>query len=390
MFWPPLCARVARGRIFHHPPAAINGLVVQGATAMKSFVHDHPATRVIFGDGVLDRLGGEVERLGARRALVLATPRQMNAEEAERRLGSAFAGVYAEAVMHVPVETARAALAVARRLEVDCCVAIGGGSTIGLAKAIALESALPIVAVPTTYAGSEMTPIYGLTEGGLKRTGRDRKVLPKTVLYDPMLTVTLPARISGPSGMNAIAHCVEALYAQDGNPIISLLAAEGIRALAGSLPRVVKEPSDLEGRADALYGAWLGGSALGATSMSIHHKLCHSLGGTFNLPHAEVHTVILPHAVAFNRDAAPEAMRRAAGALGGRDAAQSLYDLAVRVGAPIALKDIGMPADGLDKAAQLATESPYYNPRPIDYASVRQLLEDAYRGTRPRERNLSD
>jgi maleylacetate reductase len=351
---------------------------------MHAFVYDQPAIRVIFGVGALDRLPEEVTRLGARRALVLATPEQRQAaDEAARRLGGAAAGVYAEAVMHVPIETARAARETARRLQADCCVAVGGGSTIGLGKAIALETALPIVAVPTTYAGSEMTPIYGLTEGGLKKTGRDRKVLPRTVLYDPALTVSLPRRISGPSGMNAIAHCVEALYALDANPIISLFAAEGIRALARSLPIVVEEPEHLDARADALYGAWLAGSALGATSMSIHHKLCHTLGGAFNLTHADVHTVILPHATAFNREAAPDAMRIVAAAVGARDAAQGIYDLAVRLGAPIALKHIGMPHEGLDRAARLATETPYYNPRPIEYAGVRQLLEDAYQGTRP-------
>jgi len=351
---------------------------------VRAFLYDQPATRVIFGVGALARLAEEVRRLGACRALVLSTPEQRaDADEVARRLGDVAAGVYAEAVMHVPIETARAARDAAKRLEADCCVAVGGGSTIGLGKAIALESGVPIVAVPTTYAGSEMTPIYGLTEGGLKRTGRDRKVLPKTVVYDPALTVTLPPRISGPSGMNAIAHCVEALYARDANPIISLLAVEGIRALARSLPVVVKAPADLEARAHALYGAWLAGTALGATSMSLHHKLCHTLGGAFNLPHADVHTVILPHAAAFNRDAAPEAMRLVADALGARDAAQGLFDLAVRLGAPTALKDIGMPADGLDRAARLATENPYDNPQPIEYAGVRQLIEDAYQGTRP-------
>jgi maleylacetate reductase len=351
---------------------------------MHAFVYDQPSIRVIFGVGALDRLPDEVARLGARRALVLATPEQRkDADEAARRLGGAAAGVYAEAVMHVPIETARAARDTARRLQADCCVAVGGGSTIGLGKAIALESGLPIVAVPTTYAGSEMTPIYGLTEGGLKKTGRDRKVLPRTVLYDPALTVSLPRHISGPSGMNAIAHCVEALYAHDANPIISLFAAEGIRALARSLPRVVEEPAHLDARADALYGAWLAGSALGATSMSIHHKLCHTLGGTFNLAHADVHTVILPHATAFNREAAPDAMRIVAAAVGAPDAAQGIYDLAVRLGAPIALKNIGMPHEDLDRAARLATEHPYYNPRPVEYAGVRQLLEDAYEGTRP-------
>jgi len=322
--------------------------------------------------------------LGARRAIVLSTPEQWkDAEEAARRLGGTAAGIFPRAVMHVPVETAREARETAKRLDADCCVAIGGGSTIGLGKAIALESGLAIVAVPTTYAGSEMTPIYGLTEDSIKKTGRNRKVLPKTVIYDPVLTLTLPPAIAGPSGMNAIAHCVEGLYAIDGNPIISMLAAEGIRALARSLPRVVEAPADLDARADALYGAWLAGTVLGAVSIGIHHKLCHTLGGTFNLPHAGVHTVILPHAAEFNSKAAPEAMRIVAEALGAESAAQGLFDLAVRIGAPVALKDIGMPADGLERAAELATQNPYANPRPVEYEGVLQLLRNAYGGKRP-------
>jgi alcohol dehydrogenase class IV len=351
---------------------------------MRPFVYDHPAQRVIFGVGSLDRLADEVGRLGARRVLVVSTPAERRfAEDAARRLGPLAADIFADAAMHVPIETARAARRRAAELTVDCCVAIGGGSTIGLGKAIALESPLPIVAVPTTYAGSEMTPIYGLTEGGVKKTGRDRRVLPATVLYDPALTLSLPPQISGPSGMNALAHCVEALYAEDANPLITLVALEGIRALSRSLPIGVRQPENLDARSDAQYGAWLGGTALGAVGMAIHHKLCHTLGGSFNLPHAEVHTVILPHATAFNREAAPDAMRLAAGALGASDAAQALFDLAVQIGAPTSLEAIGMPRDGLDRAATLATENPYYNPRPIDVQSVRQLLENAYQGRRP-------
>jgi maleylacetate reductase len=351
---------------------------------VKSFVYDQPATRVIFGVGSFDRVPEEVKRLGVKRAIVLSTPEQRGeAEDVARRLGDVSAGVYAQAVMHVPIETARAAREEAKRRDADCYVAIGGGSTIGLGKAMALESSLPIVAVPTTFAGSEMTPIYGITEGGVKTTGKDRKVLPKTVIYDPTLTLTLPPRIAGPSGMNAMAHCVEALYAQDANPIISLLAAEGIRALARSLPVVVREPNNLDARADALYGAWLGGTVLGAVGMAIHHKLCHTLGGSFDLPHAEVHTVILPYAAAYNQEAVPEAMHVVAEALGSKNASQGIYDLSVRIGAPVALKDIGMPLDGLDRAAEIATQNPYYNPRPVEYTGVRKLLEDAYHGQRP-------
>jgi alcohol dehydrogenase class IV len=351
---------------------------------MLNFTYEQLPTRVVFGIGAFDRLAAEVERLGAHRALVLATPEQREqAEAAAERLGARSVGIYAEAVMHVPIETARKARAEAARLGADCAVAVGGGSTTGLGKAIALESGLPIIAVPTTYAGSEMTPIYGLTEGGVKRTGRDRKVLPRTVIYDPLLTLSLPVRIAAPSGMNALAHCVEALYAEDANPVISLMAEAGMRALARALPIIAREPDRLDARSDALYGAWLAGLCLGSVAMALHHKLCHTLGGSFNLPHAEVHTVILPQAAAFNRSAAPEAMHRVAEALGAADAAQGLYDLAARIGAPLALKDIGMAHDGIERAAQLATQSPYPNPRPVELAGIRDLLENAYHGRRP-------
>jgi maleylacetate reductase len=351
---------------------------------MRSFTFDQLPARVIFGAGSIERLADEVSRLGATRALVLSTPGQRRlGEEGAHRLGALAAGIHAEAVMHVPAETARAALEVTQRIAADCLVAVGGGSTVGLAKAIAHDTGIPIVAVPTTYAGSEMTPIFGITEAGVKRTGRDRRVLPRAVIYDPQLSLGLPANISATSGMNALAHCVEALYAPDGNPIISLIAAEGIRALARALPIIVEEGGNLGARGDALYGAWLAGTALGATTMGLHHKLCHTLGGSFNLPHAEVHTVILPHATAYNRDAAPHAMRTIAAMLGTEDAAQGLYDLAARIGAPLALRDIGMPEDGIARAAELATENPYANPRPVDYAGVKQLLDGAYAGARP-------
>jgi alcohol dehydrogenase class IV len=352
---------------------------------MKPFVYDLPAHRVIFERGSIARLPDEVKRLGAKRAVVISTPQEIRfAEDAHGRLGELSAGIFPEvAAQHVPVELLKVAKERARELAVDCYVAIGGGSTIGVAKAIALETSLPIVAVPTTYAGSEMTPIYGITEGGIKKTGRDRRVLPKTVIYDVDFTLSLPPHISGPSGMNAMAHCVEALYAQDANPIVSLIAEEGIRALARALPRVVSDGSDIAARSDAQYGAWLGGYVLGAVGMSIHHKLCHTLGGSFNLPHAETHTVVLPHATAYNRDAAPEAMRRIASAVGAQDAAEGIYDLIGTIRAPRALKDIGMPADGLERAAQIAAQNPYYNPRPIEYAGIRELLGNAYEGRRP-------
>ena len=352
-------------------------------TAILDFIHEAPARRIVFGAGSLDRLAEEVERLGAAKVLVLSTPRRGLAEEAARRLGERCAGIYDRAVMHVPVETARDARAMARRLGADACVAVGGGSTIGLGKAIALETGLPLLALPTTYAGSEMTPIWGLTEGGVKRTGRDERVLPRTVIYDPALTLSLPAAVSATSGINALAHCVEALYAADASPIVSLMADEGIRALAGSLPSVVARPDDLEARARALYGACLAGVSLGMVAMGLHHKLCHVLGGSFDLPHAEVHTVVLPHATAYNAPAAPEAMARVAQALGADEAAAGLFDLATKLGAPTSLQAIGMAEHDLDKTTELATRNPYANPRAVTREGVRTLLDDAFHGRRP-------
>ena len=351
---------------------------------MLEFVHDALPGRVVFGPGSRARLADEVARLGAERALLVSTPGHRHlAEDAAARLGARVAGIWSDALMHAPIDNAEDARAEARRVSADACVALGGGTPIGLAKAIALELAIPIVAVPTTYAGSEMTPVLGITEGGVKRTRRDQKMLPKTVIYDPELTFSLPAAVSGPSGMNAIAHCVEALYAQDANPLTSLIAEEGIRALAASLPVVVREPAHLEARSEALYGAWLGGAALAAVGMALHHKLCHVLGGTFDLPHAEVHTIVLPHATAYNRAGAPAAMARIAQALGAEDAAEGLYDLAASLGAKQSLAEIGLPEEDLDRAADLAVESPYPNPTPLTRAGIRALLDDAFYGRKP-------
>jgi maleylacetate reductase len=357
---------------------------------VQAFVYAAQPSRIVFGAGALSHLEREIELLGARRALVLSTPGQSaQAESVADRLGARAAGVFARAAMHVPIESARQAREVARRIGADCAVAIGGGSTTGLGKAIALDSGLPILAIPTTYAGSEVTPIYGFTEAGLKKTGRDPRVLPRTVIYDPGLTVALPVPLSVTSAINAIAHAVEGLYAHDANPVTNLMAEEGIRALAQAIPRLCEHPRDLSVRGDALYGAWLCGSVLGSVAMSLHHKLCHTLGGTFNLPHAPLHAVILPQAVHFNAAAAPDAMDRVARALGtggGAQVAVALHELARRHGAPVSLRELGMKATDLDRATDLAVADPYPNPRPIGPAqrdAVRQLLRQAYDGERP-------
>lgn len=357
---------------------------------MKPFVYQSPATRVIFGAGTLARLPDEVALLGARRALVLSTPEQRaSAERVAALLGERAAGIFDRAAMHVPIESAREAREMARALDADCAVAIGGGSTTGLGKAIALDSGLPVIAVPTTYAGSEMTPIYGITEGGLKKTGRDERVRPRSVIYDPELTLGLPWTMTVTSAFNAIAHAAEGLYAPDGNPVIALMAEEGIRASAAALAPLQTSPRDLAARGDALYGAWLCGTVLGAITMGLHHKLCHTLGGSFNLPHAEVHTVVLPHALAYNAGAAPEAMARVARGLGLADTAdplaapRALQGLARRYGVPVSLAAIGMPADGLDRAADLAVQNQYPNPRPLERSALRALLQRAFDGAPP-------
>ncbi|HXU19777.1 MAG TPA: maleylacetate reductase [Verrucomicrobiae bacterium] len=359
------------------------------ADSLAPFTYEAAPLRVVFGLGSLEKAPEEIDRLGAKRVLILTTPgRKKLGEELAWRLGPKAAGVFGAAVMHVPAETAEAGRAEAARLQADCYIAIGGGSATGLAKAIAVETGNPILAIPTTYSGSEMTPTWGLTDHGIKKTMRDTRARPKTAIYDPALTTSMPTMLSATSGMNAIAHCVEALYSQEASPIVSLIAEEGIRALTKSLPTVVKEPSNMEARSLALYGAWLGGTSLGAVSMALHHKLCHVLGGAFNLPHSETHTVLLPHATAYNAVAAPEAMERIARALGAKDgansAAQGLYDLEAAMGAPLSLESIGMKREGLEHAAELPVQKPFYNPRKLSKDEIRTLLEDAFEGRPPR------
>jgi maleylacetate reductase len=351
---------------------------------MESFVYEALPTRVIFGTGTVAKLREEVERIGVSRALVLSTPEQARqAEGLAASLGDLAAGAFAGAAMHTPVEVTEEALAAARELRADGLVAVGGGSTTGLGKAIALRTDLPQIVVPTTYAGSEMTPILGETRAGVKTTQRTPKVLPEVVIYDVDLTLSLPPSLSATSGMNAIAHAVEALYARDRNPVVSLMAEDGIAALARALPQIVENPGSRDARAQALYGAWLCGICLGAVGMALHHKLCHTLGGTFDLPHAETHTVVLPHATAYNAPAAPDAMAKVARALGAKDAAQGLFDLAGRLGTKRALRDFGMPEDGVDRAADLAVENPYWNPRPISRDAIRHLIARAWAGEPP-------
>ena len=351
---------------------------------MLDFNYQAFEARIVFGPGKVAELPIEIENLGAGSVLVISTGSQRDvADTAIDALGTAYAARIDGAVMHVPRENVVSALEIVRQHSCDCVVAIGGGSALGVAKGIALETGLPVVAVPSTYAGSEMTDIWGISEGGGKTTGRDKRVVPKTVIYDPDLTRGLPARLAGPSGINAMAHSVEALYAHNRNPVLSMIAEEGIRAIASGLPSVCDGSAGDDARGEALYGAFMCGLALSTATMGIHHKLCHVVGGTFQLPHAETHTIILPHATHYNRDAAPEAMQAISWALGAETAAGGIFDLAKTVGAPTALKDLGLDEKNLDRAADIATRAPYYNPQPVDRDGVRALLDAAYHGRRP-------
>ena len=350
---------------------------------VEGFSYQALPMRVVFGAGTLASLADEVRHLGLTRVLVLATPFQKElAEQVSDLLGELSAGVHAEAEMHVPIASARAARDAAVAAGTDGCVAVGGGSTTGLGKAIALEYGLPIIAVPTTYAGSEMTPIWGLTADGQKKTGRDPKVLPTSVVYDPELTRTLPVGLSVTSGFNAIAHAAEALYAPDRSPIISLMAEEGVRSIVSALPAIVRDPTGLDARSTALYGAWLCGATLGATTMSLHHKLCHVLGGTFELPHAETHTVVLPYVLRYNAEAAPAAMAALTRAIGMPDPASGLQALSAELGAPTSLAELGLGEDAIDVIVDQVTSQPYANPRPVTPDGIRDLLVAALAGER--------
>ncbi len=343
-----------------------------------SFTFDNPGGRVVFRSGSAGLIADEVARIGCSRALLVSTPGRL--KSLPKVPDEIVAGTFAESIQHVPIEVAERARSLAREMGADCIVAVGGGSSIGVAKAIALESPLPIIAVPTTYGGSEMTPIWGITRDGRKETGRDSRVRPIGVIYDPDLTVDMPGDMTASSGLNALAHCVEAAYAPDGNTLTSGAAMQGLLLLTDALPRLASAPRNLVARETALEGAWLGGFALGTVSMGIQHKLAHTLGGSFGLPHAETHAVLLPYTAAFNREAASAVMAGIADFLDAADAPAALLELSQLIGAPQSLKDIGFSGDYIAVAARLAVEKPYANPRQVTEDAVTELLTAAFAG----------
>jgi maleylacetate reductase len=349
---------------------------------VRAFDYLGQPARVLFGPGRRSEVAQELGRLSCTRPFVVCTSGQRHIAQ---RIAAAIpdATLYAQAVMHTPVAVTEQALALAREQRCDGLVAVGGGSAIGLSKALALRTDWPQVVLPTTYAGSEVTSILGETREGRKTTQRSARVLPEVAIYDVELTLSLPAQVSAASGMNAIAHAVEALYARDTNPVVSMWATAGIAALARSLARIAAQPADVEARADAQCGGWLCGMCLGSAGMALHHKLCHVLGGAFDLPHAETHAVLLPYTAAYNARAAPRAMAQVAQALGTANAVLGLHALVRALPLPTSLRTLGMPEDGLGLAVELALRDAYWNPRPLDAAGIRAMLAAALDGRLP-------
>ena len=350
---------------------------------MRGFVHTTDPVRVVFGTGTVSGVREEVERLGASRALLLSTPSARSVDPVRASLGPLSVAEFAGAAPHTPVEVTERALRVLRESDVDGLVAIGGGSTTGLAKALAVRTGLPQIVVPTTYAGSEVTAVLGETENGRKTTRSDPRILPDTVVYDVDLTLGLPVAMSVTSAINALAHAVEALYAPKVDPVTEGKALEAITRIARALPVIATKPSDPEARTDLLHAAWLAGTCLGAVGMGLHHKLCHTLGGSFDMPHAATHTVVLAHVMAYNAPAAGEVMERVAAALGTDDAPRGVHDLIVGVGGPTSLRELGMARSDLAEASELVTARPYPNPRVPEREGVEALLADAWHGRRP-------
>ncbi|KAK9452826.1 hypothetical protein V1511DRAFT_506505 [Dipodascopsis uninucleata] len=347
------------------------------------FEYNSIPTRVFFGVGSIERLPEEMKRLGKLSPVILTTPQQVEIAEILRRvLNGKIAGVFSEATMHTPVHITEKAVAYLEGIAADSVVSVGGGSTIGLGKAISIRTGLPHVCIPTTYAGSEMTSILGETKDGLKTTRTDVNIYPSAAIYDTNFTMSLPTTMSATSGINAIAHAVEAMYARQANPIISIVALEGIKALATALPIIVANAADFEARSLALYGAWCCGTCLGSVGMALHHKLCHTLGGSFNLPHAETHTIVLPHVLAYNAPAIPEVMKKLADVLpdSNGDAIEGLNILIDKIQFRKGLKDFGMKESDIDKATSIALSNPYWNPRAIEENGIRELISRAWSG----------
>ncbi len=350
----------------------------------QAFTYDGLPVRVVFGPRSRYGLGVELDLLGLSQVVLVASGSSRAEADAlvdvlDHRLTWRVDGVR----QHVPADLAARVAEDAAGVGADGVVTLGGGSATGLGKALARDTGLPLVAVPTTYAGSEMTPVWGMTSGGRKTTGRDPRVLPRTVVYDPELTYSLPLLTTAASGMNAVAHCLEALWSAGAGPLSAPLALEGARVLCEALPGLLADPASPKARSRALVAACQAGMALATAGAGLHHRLCHVLGGRYDMPHAQTHAALLPHVVAFNEPVLGPLSARMAVAVGAGRASTGLYDLCVRLGLPMALSELGMPATGIDEVAAEVAADPPANPRPVDEACLRSLLRAAWAGDHP-------
>ncbi|HET8852946.1 MAG TPA: iron-containing alcohol dehydrogenase [Ktedonobacteraceae bacterium] len=384
---------------------------------MHEFRYTSYAQEIIFGPGSISRLDEAIERYSWQRLMLCSTGslrRDGTIASIEKALGDRLVATHEHVQPHVPDFQVAEALTIASQNKIDALIGLGGGSPIGLAKAVSLaleeqrsgrparstsptdQPLVPVIAIPTTYAGSEMTPVYGITQhtDGLARkiTVTDSKITPKLVIYDPLLTLNLPPTITASTGINALAHCIEALYSVTRNPLSTAAATSGTRHITSALPRCYATADDVEARAEMLIGAYLAGTALASVTMALHHGLCHVLGGTAGVPHGIANSIILPHAMRFNLDATASQLALAAQAMGislaGRsaeiaveEAIQRIYALIAQMNLPQHLREVGVQEADLPHLAQLAFQSRAVqnNPKPItDPAQLEALLRAAW------------
>ena len=342
------------------------------------YIHETAPARVLVGPGARSCVPSEVQRLGAERPFIVATrSARQAADECVAALGRRATARFDHPAVHTPVAVTEQALRLAADAGSDVLIAFGGGSAIGLSKALSVRTGLPQIVAPTTYAGSEVTPVLGETTDGVKTTRRDPSILPGTVVYDPELTLSMPRGLTLTSALNALAHAVEATWAADASMLSDALATEAVSAIVHALPRVLETLDDLAARERLQSGAWLAGCCLAQTQMGLHHQLAHALGGTFDLPPAELHALLLPHVAAYNLPAAPAARDRLARAVGGYPTAV-LAALAGAHDGARRLRDLDVPRDGLRQVAERVAAAPYPNPAPVDVDSVKALLEGAW------------
>ncbi len=341
-------------------------------------------SKIVFGENSALKLADEAAHMGGHRVMIACTQGMVSRiSHVIETLGDLCVGIFDGAEPHCPEHVAMAALEQFETLKANIIVVIGGGSTIGIGKAITLRTGAPLIVVATTPCGSESTPIHGMLIGNTKKTGRDPKVIARTSIYDPILTTSISAHHTGTIGMNSLAHCVEALYAKVRSPVSDMMAMEGIKALTSGLPRSIENPTDLDARSQVLYGGMLSGHCVTLAGIAIHHKLCHVLGGHHGIPHGESNSVVLPYAVAYNENAAPDAMDKIMNAMGTKSASGGIFDFATKIGVPKSLKELGMREEDLDLAARETVERTPYNPKSVDQRSVREMLQQAFEGVRP-------